>query len=115
LGKDRFRGERGVVQGLFGIFSKEGTGQRIYKAETDSGVGIQAHERYANLVGLFEFQKELEEEKGRLSKLGYCPYVIPRGNGEALLCVGAFYQKARAQRQHAELASKGIHSEIVER
>jgi hypothetical protein len=62
-----------------------------------------------------ESRHTIEEEKGRLSKLGYCPYVIPRGNGEALLCVGAFYQKARAQRQHAELASKGIHSEIVER
>ena len=73
------------------------------------------HTRYANLIGLFAFQEELEEEKVRLSELGYCPYVIPRENGESLLCVGAFYRKARAQSQHEELASKGVHSKIVER
>jgi hypothetical protein len=73
------------------------------------------HTRYANLIGLFAFQKALDEEKIRLSKLGYCPYIIPSRNGGSLLYVGAFYQKARAQRQHAELSSKGIHSQIVER
>lgn len=73
------------------------------------------HTKYANLIGTFTSQEKLDRERLRISKLGYCPYVIPAPNGELLLYVGAFYQKARAQRQHVELASGGIHSQIVER
>jgi hypothetical protein len=108
-------GDKGVWYRVFsGYFQKREQANEFIKkkqiAESES-----RHTKYANLVGLFAFQEELEEEKLRLSKLGYCPYVIPIRDGESQLCVGAFYQKARAQRQHEELASKGIHSRIVER
>jgi len=73
------------------------------------------HTRYANLIGIFESQEELDEQKLRLSKLGFSPYVVPAPRGKSRLYVGAFYQKGRAQRQHAELASKGIPSQIAER
>ncbi len=108
-------GEKGVWYRVFsGYFQKREQANEFIKkkqiAESKS-----RHTRYANLIGLFAFQEELEEMKAEISKLGYCPYVIPRENGESLLYVGAFYQKARAQRQHAELASKGIQSQVVER
>jgi cell division protein FtsN len=108
-------GDKGMWYRVFsGYFQKREQANEFIKkkqiAESKS-----RHTRYANLIGRFAFQKELDEEKLRLSKLGYCPYVIPSRNGESLLYVGAFYQKARAQKQHAELASKGIHSQIVER
>jgi len=71
--------------------------------------------KYANLIGTFASQERLDTERFRISEFGYCPYVIPGPDGELLLYVGAFYQKGRAQIQHAELASKGIHSQVVER
>jgi hypothetical protein len=108
-------GDKGVWYRVFsGYFQKrEQANEFIEKKKI--GESKSRHTRYANLIGLFAFQKALEEEKLRLSKLGYCPYVIPNRNGESLLYVGAFYQKSRAQRQHVELASKGIHSQMVER
>jgi cell division septation protein DedD len=108
-------GDKGVWYRVFsGYFQKREQANEFIKKQ-QIAESKSRHTRYANLIGLFAFQKELDEEKLRLSKLGYCPYVIPSRNGESLLYVGAFYQKARAQRQHAELASKGIHSQIVER
>lgn len=73
------------------------------------------HTRYGNLIGIFDSEKELDEKKLELSKLGYCSYVIPGKNGESLLYSGAFYQKARALEQQTELVSKGITCEVVER
>ena len=108
-------GDRGVWYRVFsGYFQKREQANEFIE-QKQIAKSESRHTRYANLIGLFAFQEELEEEKVRLSKLGYCPYVIPRGDGESLLCVGAFYQKARAQRQQEELASKGVHSMIVER
>jgi len=108
-------GNKGAWYRVFsGYFQKREQANEFIK-KTHIAESESRHTRYANLIGLFAFQKEVDEEKLRLSKLGYCPYVIPGRNGQSLLYVGAFYQKARAQRQHADLASKGIHSQIVER
>lgn len=107
--------DKGVWYRVFtGYFQKREQANEFIKKK-QIGESESRHTRYANLIGLFAFQKQLDEEKLRLSKLGYCPYIIPGRNGESLLYIGAFYQKARAQREHAELASKGIHSQIVER
>jgi hypothetical protein len=108
-------GDKGVWYRVFsGYFQGREQANEFIKqkqmAESES-----RHTRYANLIGLFASQEELEEKKVQLSELGYCPYVIPGGGGESALCVGAFYQKARAQRQHTELESNGIRSKIVER
>jgi cell division septation protein DedD len=108
-------GDKGIWYRVFlGHFQKREQANEFIK-EKQITESESRHTRYANLIGLFTFQKEAEEEKLRLSKLGYSPYVIPGAEGESLLYVGASYQKARAQRQHKELASKGIHSQIVER
>ena len=108
-------GDKGVWYRVFSGYFQEREQANEFIKQKQIGESESRHTRYANLIGLFAFQEELEEKQLQLSKLGYCPYVIPRGNSESLLCVGAFYQKVRAQRQHAKLKSKGIHSKIVER
>jgi hypothetical protein len=108
-------GDKGVWYRVFSGYFQEREQANEFIEQEKIVASESRHTKYANLIGLFISEEELEEEKGRLSELGYCPYVIPRGNGESLLCVGAFYQKARAQSQHEELASKGVHSKIVER
>jgi hypothetical protein len=71
--------------------------------------------RYANLIGVYESHYALDRKRVTLSRLGYSPYVIPGVNGESLLYTGAFYQKDRAEKQHLQLASKGVRSRVVSR
>jgi hypothetical protein len=59
--------------------------------------------------------EELREKKNSLVELGYCPYVIEGDEGKSFLFSGAFYYKADAEREHIELASKGIQSQLVKR
>jgi len=70
---------------------------------------------YANLIGLYKSDEELREKNLSLEELGYCPYVIEGDDGESLLLTGAFYHKADAEKEHIELASKGIQNQLVKR
>ncbi|MEJ2724852.1 MAG: SPOR domain-containing protein [Deltaproteobacteria bacterium] len=108
-------GDKGTWYRVFSGYFQEREQANEFIKEKQMTDSESRHTKYANLIGLFAFQKEIEEQKLRLSKLGYSTYVIPDRNGESLLYVGAFYLKARAQRQHEELASKGVHSQVVER
>ncbi len=47
--------------------------------------------------------------------MGCSSYQVKDMNGAYWLFTGAFYQMARAQKHKADLASKGIHGEVVER
>jgi hypothetical protein len=84
------------------------TNKRIPEAET-------RHTKYAHLIGVYQSQRELETESHALLALGYCPYVIKRTDGNYLLYTGAFYQKTEGEKEHKDLASKGIQTELVER
>jgi hypothetical protein len=108
-------GERGMWYRVFSGYFQEREQANAFIKKKRITESESRHTKYANLIGLFALQKQAEEEKLRLSKLGYCPYVIPGQNDESLLYVGAFYQEARAKRLCEELASKGIHSQIVQR
>ncbi len=108
-------GDKGTWYRVFSGYFEEREQANEFIKNKQMAESESRHTKYANLIGLFAFQEEAEEEKLRLSKLGYCPYVIPGRNDESLLYVGAFYQKARAQRLCEELASKGVRSQIVER
>ena len=70
---------------------------------------------YANLIGAFTSEEALEKKRKALLDLKYSPYVIREDKSTFWLYVGAFYQKARAKKQNADLASKGIQSQLVER
>jgi len=77
--------------------------------------GKSRHTKYANLIGTYSSGVELEEMRLRLLKIEYYPYVIGGTEAVSFLFAGAFYQRRRAEKQRAELASKGIASEVVER
>jgi hypothetical protein len=108
-------GEKGVWFRVFvGYFKKKEdaevfiTSMKIPEAET-------RYTKYAHLIGAYQTQRELETERHALLALGYCPYVIRGADGESLLYTGAFYQKTEAEKEHRDLASKGIQTELVER
>ncbi|MGD8228051.1 MAG: SPOR domain-containing protein [Desulfobacteraceae bacterium] len=108
-------GEKGV---WFRIFTGYFPSKEQAEAYIDKNQLADASPRrtaYANLIGVFQSQYELNRKKVTLSKLGYSPYVIAGINGESLLYAGAFYQKARAEKQHMRLASNGIRNRVVVR
>ena len=71
--------------------------------------------KYANLIGSYDSEKEVEDQKRTLVSAGFCPYVVKDANGRTLLYSGAFDRKEYAEKDRTALASKGIRSEVVER
>ncbi len=108
-------GEKGVwYRVLAGYFqTKDEVNAFIEKNQITEG--RSRYVLYANLIGLFSSDEELTEKNLSLVELGYCPYVIEGDNGESLLFSGAFYYKEDAEKEHIELASKGIQSRLVKR
>jgi cell division septation protein DedD len=108
-------GEKGVWYRVFtGHFENKEHAEQFIRKQQLSGASVKKP-RYANLLGTFESEEELNARKLALSGLGYSPYVINGVHGESRLYTGAFYQRRRAEKQRAELASKGIACEVVER
>jgi cell division septation protein DedD len=71
--------------------------------------------RYANLIGIFSSDEEVEQQRGALVSSGFCPYVIKCTDGRSLLYSGAFALKEHAERERVALEVKGIRNEIIER
>jgi cell division protein FtsN len=71
--------------------------------------------RYSNLVGTFGTKQAGEEKALALANMGLSAYLIPAGDGQVRIYSGAFITKEGAEKNQAELNSKGIKSEIVER
>ena len=71
--------------------------------------------RYSNLIGDFSSPEEAEDTVNRLLQFGYSSYMVPVPGGRTRLYSGAFYTREDAQKQFAELASKGIKGQPVER
>ncbi|UCB48406.1 MAG: SPOR domain-containing protein [Deltaproteobacteria bacterium] len=108
-------GAKGVWFRIFtGYFSNKEKAE-TYISEKQIADAKSKRTGYANLIGVYESQYELDRKRVTLSRLGYSPYVIPGVNGESLLYTGAFYQKDRAEKQHLQLASKGVRSRVVSR
>jgi len=108
-------GEKGVWFRIFtGYFAKKEEAE-AYINEKQIRDARSKRTAYANLIGVYHSKNELNRKRLTVSELGYSPYVIPGVNGESLLYAGAFYQKARAEKQHTQLASKGIQSRVVSR
>jgi hypothetical protein len=85
------------------------------KAQHQLSGAIVKKTPYTNLVGTFASEKEMTDTLARLSELGYSPYVLKRAENTFQLLVGAFITKEGAQKQQAELQSKGIQNEVVKR
>jgi len=71
--------------------------------------------KYANWIGSYGSDKEVEDQKRALLSAGFYPYVIKAPDGKSLLYSGAFDRKEYAEKERSALASKGINSEVVER
>ena len=70
---------------------------------------------YANLIGTYSSDEELDKMRLSLLNLEFSPYVIEASGGGSHLFTGAYYQKARAEEEHRDLKAKGIQSQLVER
>ena len=77
--------------------------------------GESRHTTYANLIGTYSSDEELDEMRLSLLNLEFSPYVIEASGGRSHLFTGAFFQKARAEKEHLDLKAKGIQSQLVER
>jgi len=71
--------------------------------------------RYSNLIGTFGTKQGGEEKALALASMGLSAYWIQTADGQVRLYSGAFITKEGAEKNQAELNSKGIKSEIVER
>ena len=71
--------------------------------------------KYANFVGSYESDKEVQDQRRALLSAGFYPYIIKGADGKSLLDSGAFDRKEYAEKERSALASKGIRSEVVER
>jgi cell division septation protein DedD len=71
--------------------------------------------KYSNLIGTFGSKQAGEEKALALAKMGLSAYWIPAADGQVRVYSGAFITKDGAEKNQAELVSKGIKSEIVER
>jgi len=108
-------GEKGVWFRLFaGYFEKRDLADAYIKENKIKGAESRKT-IYANFTGSYESEYDLNTKSLALTELGYSPYVIPGTNGVSRLYTGAFYQKVRAEKQNAELLSKGIQSQVVKR
>jgi succinoglycan biosynthesis transport protein ExoP len=70
---------------------------------------------YANLIGVYAENNELERERKRLSQMGHMPYMIKELDGKCRLLVGAFITEAGAERLQRELKTNGVDNQIVRR
>jgi len=71
--------------------------------------------RYSNLIGTFGTKQEGEEKALALTRMGLSAYWIPGADGQVRLYSGAFTTKEGGEKNQAELNSRGIKSQIVER
>ncbi len=108
-------GEKGVwYRVLAGYFQTKDEVQAFIE-EHQITEGRSRYVVYANLIGPYRSDEELNMKSLSLLELGYCPYVIKGVDGESLLFTGAFYHKTDAERERMELAAMGIQTRLVKR
>ncbi len=95
-----------------------------FQTRDQAGTFIETHQiadgesrqtTYANLIGTYSSDEELDKMRLSLLNLEFSPYVIEASGGGSHLFTGAYYQKARAEEEHRDLKAKGIQSQLVER
>lgn len=108
-------GKKGIWFRLFaGSFRTRGEVDAFIRENQIAGA-LSRHTKYAVLMGTFKSEKEVNTEIVELRALGFSSYEVKGADGVFGLFTGAFYQMARAQKHKADLASKGIQGDVVER
>jgi type II secretory pathway predicted ATPase ExeA/cell division protein FtsN len=70
---------------------------------------------YANLIGSYSTEDEMQDMLSRLKQSGYHPYVIPTERGLLRLYVGGFTTKKEAEDLNQKLAAEGFSSTVENR
>ena len=108
-------GDKGVWFRFFtGYFRTKEEAQQFIRDRNIQGATPRTT-KYANFVGTYESDKEVEDQRRALLSVGFYPYLIKGAVGKSLLYSGAFDRKEYAEEERSALASKGIRSEVVER
>ena len=108
-------GEKGVWFRFFtGYFHTKEEAEKFIRDRNIQGAspGIT---RYANLIGIYSSDSEVEGIKKTLESAGFYPYVIKGPSGNNYLYSGAFDRREYAEKERMILASKGITSTTTER
>ena len=108
-------GDKGVWFRFFtGYFRTKEEAQQFIRDRNIQGAtpGIT---RYANLIGIYGSDVEIEQHRRTLVSAGFYPYLIQGAEGKNLLYSGAFDRKEYAEKERTILAAKGINSETTER
>jgi len=108
-------GEKGVWFRFFsGYFRTKEEAEKFIRDRNIQGA-TPGTTKYANLVGSYESNKEVEDRMQALFSAGFYPYIIRGAEGKSLIYSGAFDRKEYAEKEKSALASMGIRSEVVER
>ncbi|NNG08199.1 MAG: SPOR domain-containing protein [Desulfobacteraceae bacterium] len=108
-------GKKGKWFRLFTRFFRTRAEADAFIRENRIAGAASKHTKYAVLIGTHKSEKELNMKRRELRAWGYSSYEVKGKSGVSRLYTGAFYQAARAQKHKADLASKGIQGEVVER
>lgn len=108
-------GEKGIWYRVFAGYFRSAEEAEAFIRQRKLKEGQVKQTKYSTLIGVFSKPEEAEEPVRRLMQLGYSSYSVPLPGGRFKLYSGAFHTWEGARKQFADLASKGIKSEAVER
>jgi len=108
-------GAKGTWYRLFTGYFRSAPEAEAYIQQKRIKDGEVKETRYSNLIGTFGAKQGGEEKALALARTGLSAYWIQAADGQVRLYSGAFITKEGAEKNQAELNSKGIKSEIVER
>jgi hypothetical protein len=91
-------GDKGVWFRFFaGYFQTKEEAEKFIRELNIQGA-TPAKTRYANLIGIFSSDKEVEDQRTVVVSAGFYPYVIQGADGLRVLFSGAFDRKEYAER-----------------
>ncbi|MDF1590119.1 MAG: SPOR domain-containing protein [Desulfobacterales bacterium] len=108
-------GEKGTWYRVFiGYYNNLASARRIIEVKSLTDVRPE-ETRYANLIGTYASEDDLQPKRRLIAESGYSPYVIMDDNGKLSLYVGAHVSLKNAEKLSDELSARGISSRVVER
>jgi len=108
-------GDKGVWFRFFtGYFQTKEEAEKFIRDRNIQGASLGIT-KYANLIGIYSSDNEVEDTRKLLESAGFYPYTIKGPSGNSYLYSGAFDRKEYAEKERIILASKGITSKTTER
>jgi hypothetical protein len=108
-------GDRGVWFRFFtGYFQSKEEAEKFIRDRSIQGASAGTT-KYANLIGIYSTDIEVEDIRKLVESAGFYPYVIKGPSGMSYLYSGAFDRKEYAEKERIILVSKGITSKTTER